>query len=294
MSVRHLGVLFALAAAGSTAGCGMHYDEGVVVRESKQFSVTGEPDISVETFDGSLRIQSWDRDEVLVEIQKRGASQEDVERLEVRTTQDGNRIEIKALPAAAGTVVTFNGPSPSVSFAVSLPRRVRLRAETGDGSVQVEELDGDVGISSGDGSITVQTVRGRLLLNSGDGSIRVNDADGAVQVDTADGSIHVDGRLESVRVSTADGSIRVEAREGSAVVSDWDVTTGDGSIVIRLPRGVDADVDAESGDGRVDAEGTFTTVRRSDEGGWLRGRLGRGGRAIRLRSGDGAVRLITE
>ena len=78
------------------------------------------------------------------------------------------------------------------------------------------------------------------------------------------------------------------------MATDWDVTTGDGSIVMRLPGGLNADVDAETGDGRVDADGTFTTVQRGDEGGWLRGRLGRGGRAIRLRSGDGAVRLIAD
>jgi DUF4097 and DUF4098 domain-containing protein YvlB len=294
MSRRHLRVIVMLVAAGSTTGCFIPHNDDVVVRDTRQFSVTGEPDILLETFDGSLRIESWDRNEVFVEIEKRGASTEDIERLEVRATQDGNRIRVEALPAAAGTVVTFTGQAPSVSFVMSVPRKVRLRAETGDGSVQVDDLEGEVTIGSGDGSITAQSLRGQLKMSSGDGSIRIVDADGLIQVDTADGSVHVDGRLQSVRVSTGDGSVRVEARDGSAVASDWDITTGDGTIVLRLPRDLDAEVDAESADGRVEADGTFTTVRRSDEGGWLRGRLGRGGRAIRLRSGDGAVRLITE
>jgi len=290
----YLGGLVLAVAAGAAAGCIVHDDDRVVQRETKQFSVSGEPDITLETFDGSLRIRSWDRNEVLVEIEKRGASSEDVDRLEIRATQEGDRIRVEALPAAAGTTVTFSGRSPSVAFVVSVPRRTRLRAQTGDGSVQLDELEGDISISSGDGAITAQSLRGRLRVNTGDGSIRISDADGAVEVDSADGSVHIEGRLQGVRVSTADGSVRVEARDGSAVESDWELTTGDGSIVLRLPGSVDADVDAESADGRVDADGTFTTVRRSDEGGWLRGRLGRGGRAIRLRSGDGAVRLIAE
>ena len=294
MSCHPLGVLIVLAAAASAPGCIMDHHDDVVLRETRQFPVSGEPDISVETFDGSLRIQSWDRDEVLVEIEKRGASTEDIERLEVRATQEGNRIRIEALPGAGDTVVTFGGPSPSVAFVVSVPRRVRLRAATGDGSVNVDGLEGDIAISSGDGSITAQSLRGRLTMHTGDGSIRVVDADGSIEVDTADGSVQVDGRLDAVRVNTADGSVRVEARDGSAVAIDWELTTGDGSIVLRVPAGVDAEVDAESADGHVEADGTFTTVRRGDEGGWLRGRLGRGGRAIRLRSGDGAVRLIAE
>jgi DUF4097 and DUF4098 domain-containing protein YvlB len=294
MLCRHLRGLFVVVAASAPVGCVMHQGDGVVQRDSKQFSVSGEPDVTLETFDGSLRIQSWDRNEVLVEIEKRGASSEDLERLDIQATQDGDRIRVAALPAAAGTVVTYGNPSPSVAFVVNLPRRAKLRAETGDGSVEIGDLEGDIDISSGDGSITAQSLRGRLQVTTGDGSIRIIDADGAVEVDSGDGSVHVDGRLQGVRVSTADGSVRVEARDGSAVASDWDLTTGDGSIVLRLPVGVDAEVDAESADGRVDADGTFTTVRRSDEGGWLRGRLGRGGRAIRLRSGDGAVRLIAE
>ena len=58
-----------LAAAISTA-CVVSVDsQGQIVREEKRFSVSGTPDVRVTTFDGSIEVQSWDRAEVLIEIE---------------------------------------------------------------------------------------------------------------------------------------------------------------------------------------------------------------------------------
>jgi hypothetical protein len=67
--------------------------------------------------------------------------------------------------------------------------------------------------------------------------------------------------------------------------------TGDGSVTVDLPDSFDAELDAHTGDGRVSVSdellsGTTQTSRRS-----IRGRLGEGGHALHLRSGDGSIRL---
>jgi len=61
----------AVAAAATllTAACEITVDSGPYsVQEEKRFAVTGTPDLSLTTFDGSVEIRSWDRAEVLVEI----------------------------------------------------------------------------------------------------------------------------------------------------------------------------------------------------------------------------------
>jgi hypothetical protein len=40
-------------------------------REEKRFPVSGRPDLSLSTFDGSVEIRAWDRPEILVVIEKR-------------------------------------------------------------------------------------------------------------------------------------------------------------------------------------------------------------------------------
>jgi hypothetical protein len=72
--------------------------------------------------------------------------------------------------------------------------------------------------------------------------------------------------------------------------ADWNITTGDGSVTLELPEHFDAELDARTGDGRVSIDGdlseTVESSRRS-----VRGRLGTGGRALRLRTGDGSIML---
>ena len=64
------------AAAAALAACEVNLNtEGLTAKEKRSFSVTGQPDLTLETFDGSIEIHSWDRNEVEVEIEKRGMEQ---------------------------------------------------------------------------------------------------------------------------------------------------------------------------------------------------------------------------
>jgi hypothetical protein len=265
-------VLVALAGAG----CVINVDgERVTVREEKRFAVESGADVSLETFDGSIRIRAWDRPEVLVEIEKRGPDRDEAASLEVRATQDGNRVSVVApAPAVSREFVGIgNVTSPSVSYLVSVPRGVTLMAETRDGSISVDDLSG------------------AITLRSGDGSIRAAGLEGDVGAHTEDGSVELSGRLRTVEVETGDGSVVVEAAEGSAMQRDWNVSTGDGSIVFRVPQGFSAEIDAASRDGRVRSEVEGLEEHRGDGSGSLRGRLGSGGPTVRLRTGDGTIRI---
>jgi hypothetical protein len=82
--------------AALAAGCIVSLDsQGQIAREEKRFTVSGTPAVHVTTFDGSIQIQSWDKPDVLVEIEKRGPTKETVEGLQVTASQDGNTIEVE-------------------------------------------------------------------------------------------------------------------------------------------------------------------------------------------------------
>jgi hypothetical protein len=76
------------------------------------------------------------------------------------------------------------------------------------------------------------------------------------------------------------------------MVDDWTVRTGDGSVVLYLPSAFDAELDAHTSDGSVtsDLEVTTTVSGRIDKK-TLKGRLGEGGRTLRIRTNDGSIRL---
>ena len=62
-------LLFGAASVGCNVTVDSHSE---VQREEKRFTVTGTPDLRLTTFDGSIQIQSWDKPDVLVEIESSG------------------------------------------------------------------------------------------------------------------------------------------------------------------------------------------------------------------------------
>jgi DUF4097 and DUF4098 domain-containing protein YvlB len=278
------------------AGCTVGLDsQSQIVKEEKRFAVSGRPSVHVTTFDGSIQIQSWDQPGVLVQIEKRGATREAVDALEVKASQDGNSIELEVKrPSGDGFSHLSFHRSATARLIVSLPRQSDVRARSGDGSILIEHVNGRLEMHTGDGSIKATDISGELTLNTGDGSVTVNGAEGNLNLDTGDGSVNVTGKLAGVRLHTGDGSIVYHAQPGTEMTDDWQITTGDGSVALYLPSEFAADLDAHTGDGSITsdlgvaAEGSGKRDRHT-----VRGRIGEGGRKLRIRTGDGSIRLRT-
>jgi DUF4097 and DUF4098 domain-containing protein YvlB len=279
----------AIAASGCVINLGA---DQVVVREEKRFTVSPGAEVTLDTFDGSIQVQSWDQPEVRVEIEKRGPDQETAASLEARTSQEGNRVRVEAPAPKVSRSFGIGNVGVSVGFIVRVPQNVKLTAVTRDGSILVANVKGTTNLRSGDGSIRARDLEGDLTARTEDGSLTLENANGRVSLESGDGSIRVDGRLDDLHVRTGDGSITIEADEGSAMQTDWDVSTGDGSITVRVPQNFSAEIDADSRDGRVtsDFDGLEGTHGDNDRG-TLRGRIGGGGHKLTLRSGDGSIAI---
>ena len=243
-------------------------------REEKHFTVSGTPDVTVSTFDGSIEVHPWDKPEVQVIVEKRGKSKESTDTIEVRADHDGNRITVEArIEAHHGFNVRFND-SRAARLIVSVPSTANIVAKSGDGAIDIDRVEG------------------HIQLRSGDGSIKARDVSGELDVHTGDGSIDLDGKLASVRAHSGDGSVRVQVAAGSAASADWDISTGDGSVRLDIPDGFGAELDAHTGDGGISTHDvTLSNVTGRIGRNSLRGRLGDGGHTLRVRTGDGSITL---
>jgi hypothetical protein len=285
-------VVLSSAAGGA---CVVSVDsQAQIVREEKRFTVRGVPDLRLSTFDGAIEVEPTDGSEVLIEIEKRGATREAVDALQVTATQEGDRIELDVKKPRSETFTGFGfHRSASARLIVSVPRRVNLFARTGDGSIRVEGLSGRIDLRTGDGSIRAADTSGDLRISTGDGSVTVDRVDGTLDLDTGDGGVNVSGKLTAVKMHTGDGSIVYRAEPGTTMTSPWDISTGDGSVSLYLPSDFGAELDAHTGDGMIANE---LAIASTDSEGQpskrtARGRLGAGGKLLRIRTGDGSIRL---
>ena len=294
---RRLSFIPVLAALLAGSACvdiiGARLDQ-YVEREEKRFSTTGQPDVELSTFDGSIEVRPWNRSEVLVVVEKRGHDEAEVDTIEVSSEQDGNRIrlDVRVPDGSRNWNISFGRDWLSAKLIVSVPASANIVARSGDGSIDIERISGNVELRSGDGSIRGRELSGQLRAHTGDGSVRFEGVDGILDVDTGDGAVVASGKFTAVRARTGDGSVTVQAAPGSAAADDWNITSDDGSVTLELPNDFGGELDAHTGDGRIRLEDlSVSNLSERGDRSTVRATLGNGGRTVRVRTGDGSITL---
>ena len=236
----------------------------------KEFTTSGKLALRIDSNDADIRIISWDRKDTAARITTEGykLGADDVQ---VIDRQSGDNVEIQ----------------------VRKPRRLNFSHGVRNQWIHIEvsvPREADLNLHTGDGSIRVDNVTGQLHLDSGDGNVEVRAADGPLVAATGDGNIQAQGRFDSLDLHTGDGNVDAEVASGSHISSSWMVRTGDGNISVRLPQGFAADLDAETGDGRVNVQFPVMMSGSLHENS-VRGKMNGGGAPLELRTGDGNITL---
>ena len=300
-------VLSLVAAATLLAGCEVNLNsEGLSAREVKTFTVTGQPEVVLDTWDGAIELHSWDRNEIEVEVEKRAMEQALLDEIKIDMQQQGDKIVVKVTgPRSERHGVTIGvNISPTARLRVAVPRNANINAMSGDGSIRAEAIEGKIVLRTTDGSVTGTRLGGDIQIRSGDGSIRIDGGTGKLDLETDDGSVGVEAKPSVLHLKTGDGSVRVTLEPDTVMTDNWDITTSDGSVVVTLPGLFNAELDAETSDGAVrtnhpllDDESRETRRRGEDSGErrerrrTLQTKMGEGGKTLKIRSGDGTIRI---
>lgn len=247
---------------------------------------------------GRVEVKTWERDQVRVEVEKRvrelseSRARKTLANFQVYVEQNGKDVEVQAEPE--------NGRRPrnlQIDIILTAPGKYHVHAETGSGSIEVVDLEGDfvgrtfdgsirVGrVRNGDvqvessggriaieriengsataetsgGSITVDQVTGDLEAGTSGGSIRIETVGGAVNAQTAGGNISIEEAGGSVRAETAGGSISIASCRG-----DIKADNAGGSIDIGSCQG---SIEAETAGGSISIEGAGGHIEASTAGG---------------------------
>ena len=105
---------------------------------------------------------------------------------------------------------------------------------------------------------------------------------------SSNGKIEMEGHRGSIDASTSNGLIHCTLEQLGA--QGVQLATSNGRIVLDLPEAVDAEVDIRVDNGVIRNDRELCKAMR-ERSGELRGRLGKGGATIRLRTSNGSVSL---
>ena len=236
---------------------------------SKTFTITGKPDLRVETSDANIRVDTWDENKI-----------------EARVTTERYKI------GEGGIKIYDHQTGDSVQLEVRFPH-LNFVVQVGTHRVDIEihmPREGRVNLRTGDGHIRLGNFKGNMELESSDGHQDIDSVDGALRAHAGDGHIRAAGRFDALQISTGDGRIEAHALAGSTMGSSWDLHAGDGSVTLQLPANFAADVDLHTGDGHITLELPVTVEGQLGKKN-IHGKLNGGGNVLTIRTGDGSIRL---
>ena len=236
-----------------------------VETKSQTIPVKGLPKVTIDAKGCAVSVRGWDKAEVQYRVTQvsdaRGPAP-----LNVNANQN---------EAPAGTAVNINVNNPDaearsgnffngrdrVRVEVYVPRKSNMKI-TANGEIRIDGVSGEVELAGSDESINVRDVDGKLRVSSLDGRIRVIGFRGDIDAQTADGSISLEGDFKSLKARAVDGS-----------------------VMLTLPEGVSADLEADRGE--VRSEGVQLNRLSGDES---KGkyRIGNGGTLFQIRT-DGEI-----
>lgn len=238
---------------------------------SRTYNVSGKPDLKVETTDASIVVDTWGKNTI-----------------EAHVTTKNYKI------GEGGITIEEKQAGDAVSLLLRFPHQYLSGSFHGNRSVEISihmPKEGQVKLHTGDGSIHLSNLKGNMDLNSGDGSLEVEAVDGALHAHTGDGHIHADGRFDGLEIKTGDGRVETRAETGSTLGENgWEVDTGDGSVTLAVPSNLAANVELQSGDGHINLEIPLTVEGRLKDN-HLQGKMNGGGRLLRVHTGDGSISL---
>jgi TonB family protein len=182
--------------------------------------------------------------------------------------------------------------------------RGRANLETDGGNISVGQAGSLVSVRTGGGQIDFGEVRGSVRAQTGGGGIRIMYVSGPLEVESSAGSICLTRVAGTVRAATAGGTIRAwinpDAPSSGGTVhlaGASQLTSGNGDIVVFLPRNLAADIDAtveSGGEHRIETDRGLSLSVQSPRGGGpahAEGKLNGGGPPLKLRTTSGTIQL---
>ncbi len=235
--------------------------------------------LSLETIKGDVSIEGWDESRAEVEMTKNANT-------EVRFISDGKNLTIKTEPRGGGV---------DVKYIIRVPRNVgKIEIKSATADINLSDLTGKVGINNGNGSVNLSGINGDVGVNTGSGDIVLTDVQGEIGVNSGSGSIQMVDVNGKVGANTASGDIDVGfAGSGNEPLS---LNTASGDIQVRFDSEVNADLDVRTLTGDINLDGGFGINVRNTQpvGKEARGRIGGGGRPIKINTMSGDITITQE
>lgn len=307
----HFLAIAALAVVPFEMGCDLEtFADGSPFREDFQYSYNLQPGgrVSVDTFNGSVEVLSWEKDAVQITGTKYASREEDLANIRIDVKADDSSVQVRVVRPE------LRRGNMGAKFFIRVPQQVHLDLiRSSNGPIRVEDVEGDSRLETSNGAIRLRKIVGRLDARTSNGGIEGGDVEGAAVLRTSNGAIRMDRIRGGVQATTSNGPIHIAmmappagerlefaSSNGSIELgfvelpgNEVRASTSNSSVTLRLPPTTKAQLRAGTSNSSITSELDVDThgVLNKNR---LEGELNGGGPLIHLTTSNGAIRLLRQ
>jgi DUF4097 and DUF4098 domain-containing protein YvlB len=223
------------------------FDE--VERFSQTYPLNANGRVSVSNVNGSITLDTWDRNEVKLEFVKTAEDRDRLASFDVKidSRSDSFRVEtVFEQYRRDNTNVSRNFGKAEVQYTLTVPRNAILnQIETVNGSVSIRNAANSTKASSVNGQVRATNLRGAASLSTVNGTVEADfdqlQPGSRISLDTVNGQANLvipSDTNATVKADTVNGSIvndfGLPVRKGQYVGKDLHGKIGTGDVQIRL------------------------------------------------------------
>lgn len=222
----------------------------------KSFEVSEQAKLSLANINGSVDIQGWNKNEIKVTALIKAETQEGLDRINVDMSHNANGVIVETEHEKQSSWGR-NSQSGKVDYTVMVPFEASLS--------------------------DIELVNGSLVIN---------EVQGEIKADTVNGSINVQDSTDDLELNSVNGSIKATFQNIGQQLDDIDLTTVNGSIKLYMPHNLNATIDAETMHGSIKTAFGLASKKKMFTGRSLSGSVGSGDIRINLESVNGSIKVM--
>jgi DUF4097 and DUF4098 domain-containing protein YvlB len=240
--------------------------------------------VLASTFNGSITIEGWDRQEVslIAKIRERREG-------EVRFTAEAKdgKVEIRAdrtNEKGRNNFIKIGdiGEPPGASYTLQIPRKAMAVILSTNGRIEARRVDNEVDLTTTNGPITVDEIGAKARLTTSNGRISANSVKGDVIARSTNGGINAIDVAGDADLRTSNGRIVARGIKGKA-----EVFTSNAAIIAE---NIESDLTGRSSNGGIEVQKALGAIDLATTNGAIKaGSLDGKGRGIRLATSNGSI-----
>lgn len=251
---------------------------------------------------GDVKVQTWDRDEVVFEAEVRGSSKF-VNDFSFDFNQGSEKVEIIGdLPYRKWN---WNFRS-KVKVNLKIPQHCQVNIKTSGGNIAIQDVRGKSELKTSGGNLELINMDGDLVAKTSGGHIKARGISGQTYLSTSGGNIHLEDLTGDITAKTSGGDIDLNGVAGEIVAKTSggniemrlagpyqgvQASTSGGNIYCFVDGELNADLNARTSGGRVSIDFPITITGKISQS-KVNGKVNGGGPPLELRSSGGNIKVL--